>query len=871
MDARLEDVLQGKEGNYLYPFFWIRDGRTEELPGRIQKVYESGCRAFCVESRTHHDFCGPGWWEDMGVILKEAQKRGMKVWVLDDKHFPTGYANGILEKCHGDKRKWFIREHHVDVAGPLAGSSVLVPMMQEVEEIITAVAYRRAGKEDGLEGPGIDLSEGLKGGGDFLYWDVPVGFYRIFFLIKTRDGGRQDQADYINELSGESARMLIDAVYEPHYTYVGEYFGNTLAGFFSDEPGFYSRHMGHWGYDKGEYNRTVGQPGLALPWDEGLIPRMESYDAVGAGMALNMLPLLWYPCKDLSPVVRLAYMDSVTLLWEENFSMQVGNWCRAHHVTYTGHIIEDMNAHMRIGSGAGHYFRALGGQDISGVDIVLHQVLPGYGHRDAAGLGESGRVDCHFFHYVLPKLAVSLARTEPRMEGRAMCEVFGAYGWAETVSCMKWLIDFLLVRGINCFVPHAFTDRFPDPDCPPHFYAEGNNPQFPGFCKLMRYTNKAAHLLAGARLWTEGAVLYPAEGEWMSSPASRTMDECARVLYDAHIDFDILSIDALGRAKVREKKLWVNGYAHRFLVVPYAEFYPEKLWKILGQFEEEGFPIFRLWENGSGQGAGGEALPGTLVTAGMLAGELAKRSLVHRYMDGMEYLRISRFHREQAVWFMLFWEDIREKAAGVVQLPCAGEFLRLDIMSGKMVRDFTPDGRVEIHLVPYQSELLLFDRFDEAFLGSVPEKDIWEEWMKPGLLWDIGLMEQGKDPDYRLVRKESELFRITGQDAWPHFSGQVRYETVIKLTEAGRWGIDLGEVGVTANLTVNGEDLGMRICPPYRWDISGQAREGENKIVVEVANTLIYRLGKDRCSEFLQVGPSGLLGPVRLYRIESQP
>ena len=118
---------------------------------------------------------------------------------------------------------------------------------------------------------------------------------------------------------------------------------------------------------------------------------------------------------------------------------------------------------------------------------------------------------------------------------------------------------------------------------------------------------------------------------------------------------------------------------------------------------------------------------------------------------------------------------------------------------------------------------------------------------------------------------ESELFRITGQDAWPHFSGQVRYETVIKLTEAGRWGIDLGEVGVTANLTVNGEDLGMRICPPYRWDISGQAREGENKIVVEVANTLIYRLGKDRCSEFLQVGPSGLLGPVRLYRIESQP
>lgn len=33
----------------------------------------------------------------MDIILAEAEKRGMRVWILDDKHFPTGYANGILE------------------------------------------------------------------------------------------------------------------------------------------------------------------------------------------------------------------------------------------------------------------------------------------------------------------------------------------------------------------------------------------------------------------------------------------------------------------------------------------------------------------------------------------------------------------------------------------------------------------------------------------------------------------------------------------------------------------------------------------------------------------------------------------------------
>lgn len=35
----------------------------------------------------------------MDVILDEARKRGMKVWILDDSHFPTGFANGAVKKA----------------------------------------------------------------------------------------------------------------------------------------------------------------------------------------------------------------------------------------------------------------------------------------------------------------------------------------------------------------------------------------------------------------------------------------------------------------------------------------------------------------------------------------------------------------------------------------------------------------------------------------------------------------------------------------------------------------------------------------------------------------------------------------------------
>ena len=55
---------------------------------------------------------------------------------------------------------------------------------------------------------------------------------------------------------------------------------------------------------------------------------------------------------------------------------------------------------------------------------------------------------------------------------------------------------------------------YPDRDHPPHFYARGNNPQFPAFAKLMQYMQRSAHLLTGGQPMIDAAVLYHAESEW---------------------------------------------------------------------------------------------------------------------------------------------------------------------------------------------------------------------------------------------------------------------------------------------------------------------------------------------------------------------
>ena len=79
---------------------------------------------------------------------------------------------------------------------------------------------------------------------------------------------------------------------------------------------------------------------------------------------------------------------------------------------------------------------------------------------------------------------------------------------------MKWLTNHMLVRGINEFTPHAFSMKYPDPDCPPHFYAGGNNPGFECFTWLMQYMNRSAHFLSSGTHLADAAILYHGESEW---------------------------------------------------------------------------------------------------------------------------------------------------------------------------------------------------------------------------------------------------------------------------------------------------------------------------------------------------------------------
>lgn len=541
---------------HIFPFLWLHGESHEKLYEEIKAIYDCGLKMFCVESRPHPEFCKEGWWKDLEFIFETAETFGMKVWILDDKHYPTGCANDAIER-YPHLKPHQIRVYQVDFLSDGNPCRFIVNGEND-DEIIASFCFPKIG--DGIDYEnGVEITCGLKEQVQTLC--VPSGFYRLVVLFDTTRFPELD--NFIDMLNPDSAYLQIKEVYEPHYERFKSRFGTTLVGFFSDEPRFSSGRSERARVNRNMYQTTLGLIGAAYPW-RGDIPKL-------LGVKDNKeLVALWYDTGEQSADFRVRYMNLITRLYEENFTKRIGAWCEEKGVLYTGHITEDMGNHCRLGSGAGHFFRAMTGQHIAGIDVVLHQIESGFSHMRHIYPCPGTYDDPTFFHFVLAKLGVSAGHLEPRKKNRTMCEIFGAYGWGETLAQMKWLVDFMLVRGVNYFVPHAFNPKLDDVDCPPYFYHGGNNPGFLAFGALMKYTEDMCQRLSGEYSVDVG-VLYHAEAEW-SGKAYSPVDKICQKLTENQIDFEIVPSE------------YVSATKCKILIVPYAKYLSESVEKTLSEF-----------------------------------------------------------------------------------------------------------------------------------------------------------------------------------------------------------------------------------------------------------------------------------------------
>ena len=149
--------------------------------------------------------------------------------------------------------------------------------------------------------------------------------------------------------------------------------------------------------------------------------------------------------------------------------------------------------------------------------------------------------------------------------------------------------------------------------------------------------------------------------------------------------------------------------------------------------------------------------------------------------------------------------------------------------------------------------------------------------------WDVTFQPERGAPEGMAMPRLAPLNEST-RDGVRFFSGVATYNSEFFVAEGEAantpiW-LDLGAVGDVAQVEINGIEAGVVWSTPYRLDISRHLRNGRNSIVIKVANLWRNRLIGDVQPDVEPVAfttvatytadaelrPSGLIGPVRLFR-----
>ncbi|MEA3463171.1 MAG: glycosyl hydrolase [Bacteroidota bacterium] len=172
----------------------------------------------------------------------------------------------------------------------------------------------------------------------------------------------------------------------------------------------------------------------------------------------------------------------------------------------------------------------------------------------------------------------------------------------------------------------------------------------------------------------------------------------------------------------------------------------------------------------------------------------------------------------------------------------------VDGSSRKLKHYHSEDGITSIPLefVPNESYFVVFDR-QKARENGLKEGGVNFPTFASLLTLD-GAWELSFDPGFG----GPEQIRFDQLEDWTlhemrdikYYSGIATYRKTIQIAglEDRAYYIDLGVVKDIARVKLNGEDLGVVWCAPWRLDISDALKEGENVLEIEVANRWINRL-----------------------------
>ena len=617
----------------------------------------------------------------------------------------------------------------------------------------------------------------------------------------------EEAAPLPNSLMRAPTKKFLELTHEAYFRHFGKDFGGMFRYAFMDEPQIPR---------DGDPHRLAWCPDLPEQFRKRYGYELEKHlGALIEGTAPES--------------VKIDFQDLISKLFVERFLLPIRAWCRKHHILSGGHFGGEDEPERAVCHGHGHIMRSLRALDLPGVDAIWRQVFPGKENRQ------------------FPKFASSVAHQAGRKQ--ALAEIFAVYGNGLTPEQREFLIDYMLVRGVNTLVLSkiAITNR-------KHFIF-GCRPHFGPVDPLWKYsrilhekTARAAWLLTRGTPVVPNALYFDMRSLWAggesAEKATRDRRKLADSLMQTQCDFDFVDDDALEKAKIRNGLLQVGRMRYKSLSMPDSRFLPEKVRAVVEKFAsaapvpllktEPAAPMLRVCKRKWG-----------------------RRTIYFCVNEGPEALDVTLTLPESPV-------------------------LHLDLNDLSEYRLTSPSFRW--HFEPLGSAFFLTGKEGKKELPRfVPEEELRGPWtLKPIRRHIVAESDfEIRSCHEKAVPAElGDWAPVLGRD----FSGDAVYRTVFH-TKRTDLVLELGKVCFCASVTLNKVKLGSGFRAPFRFPLAPALKKGRNVLEIIVSNTLANALAAPGVDErisntFPPRSPyetrqrefekdsltSGLFGPVRLGR-----
>ncbi|RPI61539.1 MAG: hypothetical protein EHM48_05475, partial [Planctomycetaceae bacterium] len=442
--------------------FWSWNSKLDpqRLVRAVESMYAAGMGGFFMHARygLKTPYLSEEWFACVSACVEKARELGMKAYLYDEDRWPSGCAGGLVTRDHANLRSHSLRVR--PAAEPDKDADRLAAFAVELDEQGRMKSYRAT--EDGAP--------------------PAAGSTIAFDLITAEPSPWHNDGTCQDALNPKATAEFIRVTHRAYADRFGNDFGGLIPAIFMDEPN----------YAEGWSSHSKNTPGAYyLPWTPNL--PLEFKKRRGYDIREHLPELASPPAGDDGFVkARYDHRKTITELFVENFTEQIGRWCGKHNIALTGHMLseESLTSQTRcIGAAMPHYEY----MQWPGIDLLTDS----YQTKELC----------------IAKQCTSVA--DQLGKPRAITELYGCTGWDWPLEGHKFIGDWEFACGINFRVPHLTHYSLAGGakrDYPASIFS--HSPWWNCYSVVEDYFGRLSYMLTQGTPVRDVLVIHPVESAW---------------------------------------------------------------------------------------------------------------------------------------------------------------------------------------------------------------------------------------------------------------------------------------------------------------------------------------------------------------------